>query len=199
MSEDLKKQIIFEIQRIAKEQNLNMLSKEIFKRYSNISQHHIYKIFGSWNKAVVASGLNPDNSAKKKTDEKLFSNLLTACEKFKKIPRSFNYCRKTCRKKFGSWDNTLIEFKKWLLKNHPSSEYIDLIEEKVTVNKTQIKNGAPTRTTNEVVWQRKKGVVYGSPMDYKGLRHERGHKVRGQRTRSTGRRGLSVGVKRKSR
>ncbi|MCK4937395.1 MAG: 30S ribosomal protein S13 [Methanosarcinales archaeon] len=34
---------------------------------------------------------------------------------------------------------------------------------------------------------------------YKGIRHERGHKVRGQRTRSTGRRGLSVGVKRKSR
>ena len=33
---------------------------------------------------------------------------------------------------------------------------------------------------------------------YKGIRHERGHKVRGQRTRSTGRRGLSVGVKRKS-
>lgn len=34
---------------------------------------------------------------------------------------------------------------------------------------------------------------------YKGIRHERGHKVRGQRTRSTGRMGLSVGVKRKSR
>ena len=34
---------------------------------------------------------------------------------------------------------------------------------------------------------------------YKGVRHDRGHKVRGQRTRSTGRKGLSVGVKRKSR
>lgn len=33
---------------------------------------------------------------------------------------------------------------------------------------------------------------------YKGIRHERGHKVRGQRTRSTGRKGLSVGVKRKT-
>ncbi|KAF5423309.1 MAG: 30S ribosomal protein S13 [ANME-2 cluster archaeon HR1] len=32
---------------------------------------------------------------------------------------------------------------------------------------------------------------------YKGIRHERGHKVRGQRTKSTGRRGLVVGVKRK--
>ncbi|MBW6518444.1 MAG: 30S ribosomal protein S13 [ANME-2 cluster archaeon] len=34
---------------------------------------------------------------------------------------------------------------------------------------------------------------------YKGIRHERGLKVRGQRTRSTGRKGLSVGVKRKTR
>jgi small subunit ribosomal protein S13 len=34
---------------------------------------------------------------------------------------------------------------------------------------------------------------------YIGIRHERGHKVRGQRTKSSGRKGLTVGVKRKSR
>ena len=33
---------------------------------------------------------------------------------------------------------------------------------------------------------------------YRGVRHERGHKVRGQRTRSSGRKGLTVGVKRKA-
>lgn len=32
---------------------------------------------------------------------------------------------------------------------------------------------------------------------YIGIRHERGHKVRGQRTKSTGRRGATVGVQRK--
>jgi small subunit ribosomal protein S13 len=32
---------------------------------------------------------------------------------------------------------------------------------------------------------------------YRGIRHERGLKVRGQRTKSTGRRGLVVGVIRK--
>jgi small subunit ribosomal protein S13 len=34
---------------------------------------------------------------------------------------------------------------------------------------------------------------------YAGIRHERGHKVRGQRTKSTGRRGATVGVQRKKR
>jgi small subunit ribosomal protein S13 len=34
---------------------------------------------------------------------------------------------------------------------------------------------------------------------YKGIHHERGHKVRGQRTKSTGRRGATVGVQRKKR
>lgn len=29
---------------------------------------------------------------------------------------------------------------------------------------------------------------------YKGVRHETGHKVRGQRTRSNGRKGLAIGV-----
>lgn len=33
---------------------------------------------------------------------------------------------------------------------------------------------------------------------YRGIRHERGHKVRGQRTRANGRSGLSVGVTRKA-
>jgi len=33
---------------------------------------------------------------------------------------------------------------------------------------------------------------------YKGIRHERGQKVRGQRTRSNGRSGLTVGVRRKA-
>ncbi len=32
---------------------------------------------------------------------------------------------------------------------------------------------------------------------YRGIRHEHGHKVRGQKTRSNGRRGLSMGVVRK--
>ncbi len=32
---------------------------------------------------------------------------------------------------------------------------------------------------------------------YRGIRHERGHKVRGQRTKSTGRKGTIVGVSRK--
>ncbi len=32
---------------------------------------------------------------------------------------------------------------------------------------------------------------------YRGIRHERGHKVRGQRTKSTGRKGATVGVIRK--
>jgi small subunit ribosomal protein S13 len=33
---------------------------------------------------------------------------------------------------------------------------------------------------------------------YRGIRHETGQKVRGQRTKSTGRTGTTVGVKRKS-
>lgn len=33
---------------------------------------------------------------------------------------------------------------------------------------------------------------------YKGIRHEQGKKVRGQRTRSNGRKGLTVGVRRKA-
>lgn len=52
--------------------------------------------------------------------------------------------------------------------------------------------------TNELSIQIQDDINYMKKMkSYKGIRHETHHKVRGQRTRSNGRKGLSIGVVRK--
>ncbi|OGI01116.1 MAG: hypothetical protein A2Y25_09980 [Candidatus Melainabacteria bacterium GWF2_37_15] len=169
MSEELKEQIIKEIQRVAKEQNLDTLPKRTFKKVSCISEKQVCKIFGSWNTAVEASGLNPDNSTKKKSNDEIFEKLLISCKKYKKIPTTFELDRTVFQKRFSSWPSTLAEFKKWLLENYPTSEFINLIEDKSSV---QITKDEPIRKSNDIAWQRTKDVFYGAPMDFEGLRHE---------------------------
>lgn len=52
--------------------------------------------------------------------------------------------------------------------------------------------------TNDLMMQIQDDINYMKKMkSYKGVRHETHHKVRGQRTRSNGRKGLSIGVTRK--
>jgi small subunit ribosomal protein S13 len=48
-----------------------------------------------------------------------------------------------------------------------------------------------------VLTQREEMDIIRKTRSYRGIRHERGLRVRGQRTRSTGRRGATVGVSRK--
>jgi small subunit ribosomal protein S13 len=51
--------------------------------------------------------------------------------------------------------------------------------------------------TDLMLTQREEMDIIRKTRSYRGIRHERGLRVRGQRTRSTGRRGATVGVSRK--
>jgi small subunit ribosomal protein S13 len=51
--------------------------------------------------------------------------------------------------------------------------------------------------TDLMLTQREEMDILRKTRSYRGIRHERGLRVRGQRTRSTGRRGATVGVSRK--
>jgi len=78
---------------------------------------------------------------------------------------------KTYRKNFGSWKNSLSSFKLWLQENNPDSKFIDMINDKaVEINTTKAtENG---NINSGMVWEGKKGIIYGAPLDFKGLRHE---------------------------
>jgi len=174
---DLKNQIIIEIQRVAKELGRETISRTEFEKLSGISQHQIYKIFNGWTEAVSEAGLTPHTKQVKKSHVELFQNIYTVCVMLDKIPTTMEFERnsgnaiKTYRKNFGSWKNSLSSFKLWLQENNPDSKFIDMINDKaVEINTTKAtENG---NINSGMVWEGKKGIIYGAPLDFKGLRHE---------------------------
>ena len=174
---DLRNKIISEIKRIAKEQDLVKVPRSIFKRNTDISQWQIYKVFKSWNEAVTAAGLEPDTSKERKSDSDLFRELLRVCEEIKTIPTTMEFERISkfsistyTKKRWGTWEGTLIEFRDWLEENNPKSEFIYQLPEK---QKPKIDMSTMVNDQKRnFVWQSKKGIVYGPPLDFRGLRNE---------------------------
>jgi len=52
--------LIAELQRIAREQKLDSISKTTLAKYSTIGRKSFKTSFGSWNNAVIAAGLKPN-------------------------------------------------------------------------------------------------------------------------------------------
>ena len=176
-SEIITKQVIInEIQRIAKEHR-ETFSRSMFIKSSGISMRQINMQFGGWGKAVLEAGLNPNTSRVKKSHEELFQNLHKICVMLDKIPttlefeRNSNNALRPYRKAFGTWKSTLSSFKVWLQENYPNAKFIDMIEDK-DQDKPIIQPIQNKSASSGVVWDGKKDVVYGAPMDYKGLRYE---------------------------
>ena len=172
----LKQKIINEIKRIAKEQNSKTIPRRVFKRNSNISERQIYQVFKDWNDAVASAGLTPNISNKRKSDDALFEELLRVCKKENAIPTGIAFERLSkfsistyTKNRYGKWTNVLIKFKEWLKRKHPNSKFIVQLPN----NQNQIPR--VPKTNNEkggFVWPSKKSVVYGPPIDFRGLRHE---------------------------
>ena len=170
-------QIIFEIQRIAKKLNSETVSKADFSKESNISLNQIYKYFSGWMEAVSEAGLIPNTKrGVRKSHDELFHTLYEVCVKLNKIPTTIEFERNTSnavkpyRKNFGSWQGTLSNFKVWLQENYSDSKFINMIDDRNP--ERAIAQTSNNNVNSGMVWEGKKGVVYGAPLDYKGLRHE---------------------------
>lgn len=173
---DLKRQIVEEIKRVAKEQNLETISLSIFREHSDISIEKIYKVYNSWSEPVEAAGLKPDTTRKKKGEDELWEEFFRVCIEIDNIPNTVQFRRTskssmhTYTRRYGSrWNDILLGFKEWLKEKHPDSKFIDLLPDK---SKPQSKITQPiNKEHHDFVWQSKKEVVYGPPIDFRDLRH----------------------------
>jgi len=126
-------QIISEIQRIAKKLNSETVSRTEFAKESNISLHQINKYFGGWMEAVSEAGLIPNTKHVRKTHDELFQKFYEVCVMLNKIPTTIEFERNTSnavkpyRKNFGSWQDTLSNFKVWLQENYSDSKFINML------------------------------------------------------------------------
>lgn len=98
-------------------------------------------------------------------------------------------------KKIGELDEETIETLKEYVEQ---KEYEDIPSWAVNHRKDIVTGKDMNLVSNDLEVQVQDDINYMKKMkSYKGVRHETHHKVRGQRTRSNGRKGLSIGVIRK--
>jgi len=138
-----KEDYIEDIRHLADALDVVAITKEKYKEYGKYSPDRIIKIFGSWNKALKASGLNYVN-AKNLSEEELFNNLLDVWQKLGRQPyyqdmhQPLSICSaKPYVTKYGSWYNALERF----------IEYINQDEEtKPTETKINEESNLPLNT-----------------------------------------------------
>ena len=171
-----KQQILEEIRRIATALRKKSLMQKEFKKHSSISTSAVRYHFGSWNNAVSAAGLSPIDPREmirnKRTisETELLMDLIRLYQEYGKEPTGSlinaegKFSEKPYRDRWKSLKEAfLIAKKKYPLESFAKSEIRStspIISESVKVVPETIKPKT----------QRKKRIVFGEPIDFRGLR-----------------------------
>lgn len=170
--------IIEKIKEISKQKGTSFLPKKVFIVESGISEYEYLKHFNTWNEAVIAAGLETQDFAKPYEKEELFQNLKEVFEKSEglcsrtKFNKISSISHDSYRRHFGSWQEALVNFKKWLENNKydypwvaelPDNLSSEIIEEnqEITSEETDFKKQ----------WNASTGNKYGSFLNFRGLQH----------------------------
>lgn len=129
-----------DLQRIAKQLNKDTVLYEEYRQYGKYAAEHVFSRFKTWDKALLAAGLQPTGLARSRIDEQtLFDELERIWIKLGRQPTSTDitkgniskYSLDTYKRRFGGWRNALEAFVEYI--NLDSSEEID--EEELKENK----------------------------------------------------------------
>jgi hypothetical protein len=128
-----------DLQRIAKQLNKDTLLYEEYRQYGKYAAEHVFSRFKTWDKALLAAGLQPTGLARSKIDEQtLFDELERIWTKLGRQPTSTDiingaiskYSLDTFKRRFGGWRKALEVFVEYI--NSNNSEQID--EEEIREN-----------------------------------------------------------------
>ena len=129
-----------DLQRIAKQLNKDTVLYEEYRQYGKYAAEHVFSRFKTWDKALLAAGLQHTGLARSRIDEQtLFDELERIWTKLGRQPTSTDitkgniskYSLDTYKRRFGGWRKALAAFVEYI--NLDSSEEID--EEEIKGNK----------------------------------------------------------------
>jgi len=172
-----KESIIEKIKEIAMQKGVTSLSRKIFIAESGISEYEYLKFFNTWNEAVTAAGLESQDFAKPYQKENLFQNLREVFEKSEglcsrtKFNKISSVSHDSYRRHFGSWQEALINFKKWLEDNKYDYPWITELPDSLPdeiIEETQEKS---EEADFKKQWKATSGNKYGSFLNFRGLQH----------------------------
>jgi len=137
-----------DLQRIAKQLNKDTVLYNDYKQYGKYAAEHVFSRFKTWDKALLAAGLQPTGLARSRIDEQtLFNELERIWTKLGRQPTSTDitkgniskYSLDTYKRRFGGWRKALEAFVEYI--NSDSSEEID--EAEIQENKIDGQDNIP--------------------------------------------------------
>ena len=109
-------EILADIRRAADSAGTNVVSQRLYSEFGKYDPTTASRRFGTWNKAVIAAGLEIANEINI-TDERLFENLMCLWEHYGRQPRRTELARPPSiisqgayRRRFRSWMGALTQF-----------------------------------------------------------------------------------------
>ena len=171
--------ILQEIKRVARKIAPEQLTQDIFKKESKVSFSKLRYYFDTFNKAVEAAGLKPNppdkpvKGYKKLSDEELFDEI---GKLWRKVGRRPTENLMNSEGKFS----TRPYQKRWGKFSSAVDDYISKFGEPIVGgahDKSEINYGArkpviiPKTIKPKVTSEKKRGIIYGEPVDFRGLRY----------------------------
>lgn len=154
------------------------LSKREFCRQSGASDYFIYRLFpeDGWTEIRRLAGIDRHpNDKDSMTDEELLQEFHRVSAELGEIPTWHRFTSiasvhtTTLTNRFGGRQGTLQRYRTWLEANHPESPLLQLVHIK---SKHEIVTPAsPPRALSSAQWAKGAGVVFGAPINFRGLRH----------------------------
>lgn len=112
-------EILTDIRNVAQRSGTRIVSQKLYSELGKFDPTTASRRFGTWNKAVIAAGLDVANEINI-SDERLFENLMTLWEYYGRQPRRAELARPPSaiswgayRRRFTSWSEALIKFVKF--------------------------------------------------------------------------------------
>jgi len=152
--------------------------KKVFIVESGISEYEYLKHFNTWNEAVIAAGLETQDFAKPYEKEELFQNLKEVFEKSEglcsrtKFNKISSISHDSYRRHFGSWQEALVNFKKWLEDNKYNYLWVAELPDNLSSEKIEENQEITSEETDfKKQWNASTGNKYGSFLNFRGLQH----------------------------
>ena len=126
-----------DLRRVAQQLNQDTVLYEDYRRYGKYAAEHVFSRFKTWDKALLAAGLQPTGLARSRIDEQtLFDELERIWMKLGRQPTSTDiikgniskYSLDTYKRRFGGWRKALESFVEYI--NLDNSEELNEEEQK---------------------------------------------------------------------
>jgi hypothetical protein len=171
-----KESLLDRLREVADKLDKKSVSRSEFIRDTGISEWHVLKHFDSWNEFVSSAGLQPTDVSRIANND-LFEAMREAFLQEGVIPTRTKF-RKACRfsdyvyaKRWGTWSNVLLEFRRWVEQTHSDFPYFEQLPTAAGIPVAATELGASAPVSEKTSWAPSGGRLYGPVLNFRGLQH----------------------------